>query len=241
MISVLLAMCVFVVHAGPSVEPAEEGWSLPIHDRHPHGMLLIDQLELGLTGGPVAAGLDAEGWFGGDLHRLRYRVEGEGEPSAAQGEGELGLAWSRLVGPWLELQAGVGAEGQDELTTGWEARGEVGVEWVVPYDVDVEAVLRLSHRGRLSLRATGIKELQLSQRLILQTRAEATVAATESIDLDRPQGLEAIGAGLRLRYEFRRELAPYVGGQWSGGMVRPSGAGGMAGAWQGVAGLRCWW
>lgn len=223
-----------------AMEPMQPGWPMPMDHGHLFGMLLVDQLEARTDLLGAAGAADMEGWYGGDRDRLRYRLEGALDPAEGTGEGELGLAYSRLVGPWLELQLGAGAEAQTEAGTGWEARLEAGVEWVVPYDLDVEAFVRVSHRGRLSLRVTGIKELQLSQRLILQARLEAQAALQESTELDAPAGLDAVSAGLRLRYEARRELAPYLGGQWEGAMPGPSGGGGMQSAWTAVAGLRMW-
>ncbi|MEZ4235242.1 MAG: copper resistance protein B [Myxococcota bacterium] len=186
---------------------------------------------------------DIEGWYGGDFHRLRYRLEGDAVSTRAA-EGEAALLYSRLVGPWVELQVGLGAEGTLEDDSGWEARIEAGVEAVVPYDFDVEAHLRIGHRGRVSARVTGIKELLLSQRLIAQARAETTVALQASPALGAPAGLEEVEAGLRLRYEVLREVAPYVGVQWGGGLVPPDGAGAGSGFVQrvrAVAGLRLWY
>ena len=134
---------------------------------------------------------------------------------------------------------GAGAEAQNESGAGWESRLEVGLEYVVPYDIDLELFLRVSHRGRVSTRVTAIKELRFSQRLILRGRVEATAAAQASVDLDSPAGLEAAVAGLRLRYEARRELAPYLGVQWTGGLAPPSSTGFQSAA-QVVGGLRIW-
>ncbi|MEZ4318155.1 MAG: copper resistance protein B [Myxococcota bacterium] len=226
--------------AAQAVEPAHPGWKLPINDRHMRGMLLVDQLEYRLPSTPGAVGTDLEGWMGGDVHRLRYRGEGTVELGDRVGEGELGAAYSRLVGPWVELQLGAGLEAQNEVGSGFEARLEVGVEAVIPYDFDLEALLRVSHRGRVSARVTAIKELMLSQRLILQLRAEATGAVQESVELDRAQGLENATAGLRLRYEVRREFAPYLGGSWTGGFEGPSGTGRFVQSGSAAAGVRVW-
>ncbi len=223
-----------------AVEPLQPDWPLPIDDDHHRGMLLADQLEVRMPGVPGSTGADVEGWYGGDRNRVRYRAEGALDLAEGLGEGELGLAYSRLVGPWVEFQVGLGAEAQNESGTGWESRLEVGLEAVVPYDFDVELFLRVSHRGRVSTRVTAIKELRFSQRLILQGRVEATAAVQASAELDRPAGLEAAAAGLRLRYEARRELAPYVGAQWTGGMAPSSGAG-FQSTGQAVGGVRVWW
>lgn len=227
--------------AAHGVEPAEPGWKLPIDDRHMRGMLLVDQLEYSVPGLPGSVGTDFEGWMGGDLHRLRYRGEGALDLGDRRGDGELAAAYSGLVGPWVELQVGAGIEAQNEVGSGLEARLEAGVEAVIPYDFDVEALVRLSHRGRVSARVTAIKEFLLTQRLIAQLRAEVTGAFQDSVELDRARGLENASAGLRLRYELRREFAPYVGATWMGGFEGPSGRGRFVYSAGVVGGLRVWY
>lgn len=224
-----------------AVEPAEPGWKLPIDDQHMHSMLMIDQLEYSVPKLPGSLGTDFEGWMGGDIHRLRYRGEGMLDLGDRVGEGEFGAAYSGLVGPWVELQLGAGIEAQNEVGNGFEARLEAGVEAVIPYDFDVEALIRVSHRGRVSARVTAIKELLLTQRLIVQLRAEAVGAVQSSVQLDRARGLENASAGLRLRYEVRREFAPYVGGTWTGGFEGPSGTGKFVHSAAAVAGVRVWY
>ena len=240
MIALVSLVSLFALSAD-AAEPIEPGWPLAIVDDGVHGMLLVDQLEYRLPVAPGALGVDLEGWMGGDVNRLRYRGEGAYGLGALAGEGELGAAYSRLVGPWVELQAGAGVEAQNEAGAGFEARLEAGVEAVMPYDFDVEAVIRLSHRGRLSARFTVVNELLLSQRLVLQLRAEATGAVQESVELDRARGLESVSAGIRLRYEVRRAFAPYVGGTWTGGPGGPSGAGDFRRSAAAVGGIRLWY
>lgn len=234
----MIALLALAAHA---VAPAEPDWDLPIDDRHMRGMLLLDQLEFGVPGLPGSLGTDLEGWMGGDVHRLRYRAEGTFELGERVAEGEVGAAWSRLVGPWVELQLGAGLEAQREVSKGLEARLEAGVEAVIPYDFDVEAHVRVSHRGRVSARMTAIKELLLTQRLIAQLRVEATGALQASVQLDRARGLESASAGVRLRYELQREFAPYMGGTWGGGFEGPSGTGRFVQGGAAVAGLHLWY
>jgi len=47
--------------------------------------------------------------------------------------------------------------------------------------------------------------------LILQPRAEIALSAQDIPELGVGAGLDTIEAGLRLRYEFAREFAPYIG------------------------------
>ena len=54
----------------------------------------------------------------------------------------------------------------------------------------------------------------LTQRLILQPRIEANLSAQDIPERETGAGLSTLDAGLRLRYEIRREFAPYVGVEW---------------------------
>jgi copper resistance protein B len=83
--------------------------------------------------------------------------------------------------------------------------------------------------------------LLLTQRLILQPELEADVYGKDDPERRIGSGLSDIEAGLRLRYEVRRELAPYVGIHW----VRRFGetadlAGNDSSDTRFVAGVRVW-
>jgi len=56
--------------------------------------------------------------------------------------------------------------------------------------------------------------LLLTQRLILQPEFEANVYARRDAARAIDSGINDAELGLRLRYEIRREIAPYVGVVW---------------------------
>lgn len=80
------------------------------------------------------------------------------------------------------------------------------------FEVDVTAYL--GSGGRTALSAEAEYELLLTQRLILQARAELTAYGKDDEVNQLGKGLSSLGAGLRLRYEFSRQFAPYVGVEW---------------------------
>ena len=57
-------------------------------------------------------------------------------------------------------------------------------------------------------------DLLLTQRLKLQPRLEFNAYAQDIPERNLGRGLGNTEAGLRLRYEIRRELAPYIGVRW---------------------------
>jgi copper resistance protein B len=83
-----------------------------------------------------------------------------------------------------------------------------------PYRFDIEPTLFVSHKGQVSARLTATYDVSFSQRLILQPRFETNVAAQRDEEIGIGAGWNDAELGLRLRYEVRREFAPYVGVTW---------------------------
>ena len=87
-------------------------------------------------------------------------------------------------------------------------------------------------------------ELRVTQRLILQPRTELNIFGRADPERGIGAGLSSAEPGLRLRYELRRELAPYVGVAWErkfGETADLAQAAGEAGAGvRFVSGVR-WW
>jgi copper resistance protein B len=87
----------------------------------------------------------------------------------------------------------------------------IGLQGLVPYHYEIQPTLFISQRGDVSARLTAIKDLLLSQRLILQFRVETNAAIQRVKKFTTGSGLNNLEGGVRLRYEIRREFAPYVG------------------------------
>jgi copper resistance protein B len=76
---------------------------------------------------------------------------------------------------------------------------------------EVDAALFVSTRGDVTARIEAEVDQRITQRLILQPRVEANLSAQDIPLLGIGAGLDQIEAGVRLRYEIKREFAPYVG------------------------------
>jgi copper resistance protein B len=102
----------------------------------------------------------------------------------------------------------------------------------------------LSNEGDLTGRVEAEFDLQISQRMLLQPRIELNLAAQEIPELAVGSGLGSVEAEVRLRYEIRREFAPYLGIGWQhkvgGTSDLARAAGEDSGTWQLVAGVRSW-
>lgn len=149
-----------------------------------------------------------EFWYGGDVNRLVLKSAGEGELGGDLHSAEAQVLYSRAIGPYFDLQAGVRHDFEPGPSRTYAT---LGFEGVAPYWFEVEGAAFLSEKGDLSARLEGAYDLRLTQRLILEPRAEVELAAQDVPELGLGSGLTSAELGLRLRYEFRREFGPYVG------------------------------
>lgn len=170
-------------------------------------VVIIDRLEARTANGEEKYLWDAQGWYGGDLDKLWLKSEGEGSFDGPLESAEIQALWSHAIGPFFDLQAG--ARYDLEPTGGGYA--VLGVQGLAPYMFEVDAALFLSDRGDVTARVEAEYDQKLTQRLILQPRAEIELSAQNVPELGIGAGLTKAEIGLRLRYEIVREFAPYVG------------------------------
>ncbi|MCK6105898.1 MULTISPECIES: copper resistance protein B [unclassified Brevundimonas] len=204
--------------------------------------VVIDRLEAGLGDGADAYLWDAQGWTGGDIHRLWWKTEGEGDLQGRLHEAEIQALYSRAISPFWNLQAGVR---QDIRPDGPDATHVVlGFQGLAPHWWEIDAAAFLSTKGDLSAKVEAEYDQRITQRLILQPRVEAALSARDAPELDLGAGLSSIQAGLRLRYEFTREFAPYFGIEWTRALGSTTdliaARGGEADKTQVVVGLKAW-
>ncbi len=211
----------------------------------PHGMLLLDRLEYGYGLNPGAV-WDLAAWVGGDSDRLRVRSEGTVSlPGAVAADIELQATYSRLVSPFLELQ--VGARLDQVLSAGANpTRGllAVGLEGTAPLWVDIEFFAYLSHQLDVSFRFTATYELLFTQRLIGQFRLETNIAVQKVEEFGVGRGWNDVDLGFRLRFEIKRQFAPYVGVSWNQRLFETAqmakSGGESPASLVGLGGLRLW-
>ena len=90
----------------------------------------------------------------------------------------------------------------------------IAPEDIVVYSIDevfIDATAYLGSRGRAMLDAKVRYDVLLSNRLVLQPLVETTISLKNEPEHGIGSGLGKIEAGLRLRYEFTRQFAPYIG------------------------------
>ena len=181
--------------------------------RHENGGEIFSQVmfnlaELQIRNGRDGYRWDGEGWFGGDLNRFVIKSEGDGTFGKGVDAAEVQALYSRAIGPYFDLQAGVRHDFQPTPT---QTYATIGVEGLAPYEFDTEAALFLSTKGDVLGRAEGWYDEQITQRLVLQPRVELNFAAQDVPEDRIGGGLSTAELGLRVRYEISRKFAPYVG------------------------------
>lgn len=122
------------------------------------------------------------------------------------------LLYGRFIQKYYDFQIGPRVETQKfrgrNVTRGLAS---IGIEGLVPYSYEMEATMFIAQNGAVSARLTLTKDLLLTSRLILQTRLETNAAIQRVKKFTTGSGLNNLEGGFRLRYEIRREFAPYVG------------------------------
>lgn len=184
---------------------------------------------------------EGEAWFGGDINRFVVKYEGEGEFGGSVDDAEFQALYSRAVSPYWNLQAGVRYDVKPDPS---RAYAVVGIEGLAPYWFEVTAAAYLSNKGELRARVEGYYDQRITQRLILQPRIEANLSAQTIRELGVGYGLSNVELGARLRYEIKKEIAPYIGFEWvrqfgeSARFIRANG--GQVSDPHFVMGLRLW-
>lgn len=192
-------------------------WPQPVEDSQRYGFLLVDQLEYRLkNAADDTARWDVQGWYGGDYNRLWIKTEGEWRTDGERGgEAEVQALYSRLIAPFWDFQLGLR---YDQFSgAGFDrSRGfaVIGLQGLAPYRFELEPALFISEDGDVSARLTTTYDLLLTQQLILQPRLDFDSAVQSADRFGVGDGINSLGLGLRLRYEIRREFAPYVGIHW---------------------------
>lgn len=176
-----------------------------------YSQIMLDRLEYRAGKGADDYHWQGEGWAGGDIDRFAVKAQGEGEIGGRLEQAEVQALYRRALDPWFNLDAGV----RHDFRPGPQRTyAVVGIEGLAPYWFEVGAEAFLSDKGDAHLRLEGSYDQRLTQRLILQPAAELDFAAQDVPELGIGSGLSTIELGLRLRYEFAREFAPYVGVNW---------------------------
>jgi len=230
----------------PTLTDADRQAAFPDLGGHPvsnpiRSFVLVERLEFQASAEGGDAGVNAVAWIGRDRNRLWLRAEGSSDGGRTD-EAEAHVLWGRQFARWWDLVAGIRQDFQPGDVQTWAA---VGVQGLSPYWFEIELTGYVGADGRTQARLDLDYELLLTNRWILQPRVEVNLAGKADPERQLGAGLTMTDIGLRLRYELRRELAPYLGVMWrrtwQGTADLAEEAGESTGGPRFVAGLRVWW
>ena len=173
--------------------------------------VILDQLEMRDVGGDNTLSWDGQGWLGRDLHKIWFKTDGE-RTAGSTDEAELQFLYSKVIARYWDFQLGVRHDFKPSPSRSWAA---IGFKGLAPYFFDIDAAAFIGESGRTALRFEAEYELLFTQRLILTPDIEINLYGQNDPDAGIGAGLSDLEAGLRLRYEIRREFAPYIGVNWS--------------------------
>ena len=185
----------------------------PIHDNEIFATFLADRLEYQTREGNETLFWDLQAWIGTDYHRLYLESEGEYLlDSEDVEEAEIELLYGFNISVFWDLRIGLRHDFEPKPSRTFAA---IGLQGLAPYWFEVETTAYISDEGDISATLEAEYDILLSQRLILQPLIETDIALQQVEENRVGQGFNDIELGLRLRYEIRREFAPYIGVSWS--------------------------
>ena len=212
----------------------------PAHDRAIHSFVLFDQFEFLANGDEQGMAVDSKGWIGRDRDRLWFRAEADGDGHRVE-EAQVHVLYGRQISRWWDVVGGVRQDFRPGPAQTWAA---IGVQGLAPYWFEVEATGYVGAGGRTHARLEVEYELLLTNRLIAQPLAEIELFGKSDPERGIGSGLSSTDLGFRVRYELKRELAPYAGVVWRNKWGKTAdfaeAAGESTGGPRFVTGLRLW-
>jgi copper resistance protein B len=179
--------------------------AMQMNDDAHFGMVKFDQFEHAFAPGNGLA-WNADAWYGGDFDKVWLRSEGEHSDGRLEARSEL--FWDHAFASFWDWQLGARHDSGMGAARDWAA---FGVQGLAPYGFEVEATAYASDQGRTALRMRTEYEMLITQQLVLQPELETNFYGKSDRAREISSGLSDAQFALRLRYEIRREFAPYIG------------------------------
>ena len=196
-------------HPMPDVSEQRMIELMQMEDNAPYGMILLDQFEWREIDNEDAQAWELQAYYGTDYNKLWF--ETEGERVEGEGSGPAELLWDRIISPWWSIQSGVRHDFSEGPSRTWAA---IGLQGLAPYFFEVDTAFYLGEQGRTAARFSADYDMLITQRWVLQPEIEFQLYGKDDTANGLGSGLTDAELGIRLRYEIRREFAPYVGIHW---------------------------
>jgi copper resistance protein B len=226
-----------------SVQPTLRGereFGQPVMDREIFAHAIFNELEGRWNGTDTEFRWDGQGWVGTDYDKLWIKSEGTLSNGRLE-DGQQQFLYDRAITTYFDLQGGLRSDIDSRPTRNWAA---FGIQGLAPYFFDLEVTGFVSGEGHLAAKLEASYDLLLTQRLILQPQIEVNLYSKADPARLIGAGFSDIDTGLRLRYEFSRKFAPYLGVVYEGKFGQTASyakrAGESTGDFRFVFGLRIW-
>ena len=187
-----------------AVPPAHDH---PVHDNSIQSYVVFDRLEAWNADNGTGLAWEGRAWIGTDLDRLWLRSEGERIDNRTQ-KADLEVLYGHSFSPWWDVVTGFRHDFKPGASQNFAA---IGVMGLAPYKFEVAATAYIGQSGQTAARVEVENETLLTNRLVLQPLLELNFYGKDDARRGIGSGLGTVEAGLRLRYEFTRQFAPYIG------------------------------
>lgn len=195
---------------------------------------LVDRLEFEGNTGVQLLKWEMNHWTGSDHNKFYMKSEGDyAQSQGIVGTGDIQMLYSRSVSEFWDFQVGAryGIEPERAFS------GVLSFQGLAPQFVEVELESFYNQYGNVLGRLTLRREFLITQKVILTPRFEVDVTKDAMPLRNIKPGVYELEAGMRLRYEQIRELAPYIGFDY----VEEQSLTEARTGFRGVAGIRFWY
>lgn len=153
---------------------------------------------------------DAEAWVGKDLHKLWLKTKGDMDEEQTE-ESQAQLLYGFAISPYWDALVGWRHDFEPLAEKDWLT---VGMQGLAPYFVETEVALFVDDKGDTAATLELERELMITQKWALAPHIEAEFYGQNDAVQGLGSGLATLEAGIDLRYEIRREFAPFIGINW---------------------------
>lgn len=173
--------------------------------------VMVDQLEKRSGDGEDPWVLEADAWIGKDLHKAWFKFEAEHVDGKLE-EFEIQALYSHAIDPYWDFQIGWKHDNKPKPEKDWLA---IGFKGLAPYWFEIDAAAFISDGGQVNFNLNAEYEWMLTQQWVLSPEAEINIYTKDDDTREIGSGVSDTQLGLRLRYEIKREFAPYIGLNWT--------------------------
>ena len=173
-------------------------------------MLNVKQLEAAYSEDDTRMQWNVEGWLGTDLHKLVLTSEGARLDGRSESQ-ELRLFYRRAISPYWNMELGWHHE---PLAEQRDDRALIGFSGTAPWFIETEATLLAGPGTDLSAELSLEREVRLSRQWVLAPEIGLTAHNFSDTAEHQGSGLSDLDLELRLLWEIRPDVMPYVGVTW---------------------------